>query len=54
VITSEELRENSLTQAVLAPDLDLVNANGRPGQDGVKDALSVGLGFEAVRARLAR
>ena len=54
VITEDELRESSLIQAVLAPDLDLVKANGNPGQDGVEDALSAGLGFEAVRARLVR
>ena len=54
VVTSEELRENSLIQSLLAPDLDLTRANGEPGRDGVDDALSVGLGFEAVRAQLVR
>lgn len=51
-ITTEELLGNSLVQAVLAPDLDLQNAKGAPGHDGVADALSFGLGFSAVRATL--
>ncbi len=50
VITEEELRQNSLIP--LTPDLDLVKANGKPGRDGEADAMSMGLGFEAVRAQL--
>ncbi len=38
-----ELRDSELISALLAPDLDL-------DHDGVKDALSVGLGFHAVSA----
>lgn len=30
------------------PDLDLLDASGKPGQDGKNDSISVGLGFEAV------
>jgi hypothetical protein len=52
VITELEIQDNSL--APLVPDLDLVKANGKPGRDGVEDALSVGVGFETVRAQLVR
>ncbi len=52
VITQLEIQNNSL--APLVPDLDLVKANGKPGKDGVEDALSVGIGFAAVRAQLVR
>jgi hypothetical protein len=54
VITAQEVRENSLIQALFALDLDLWKANGKPGQDGELDAMSFGLGFEAVQAQLAR
>jgi hypothetical protein len=54
VITAEEVRENDLIQSLLAPDVDLRKANGNPGQDGENDALSFGLGFEAVQAKLVR
>ena len=47
VISSAELSENSFVQALLSPDLDL-------NHDGELDALSVGLGFETVRAKLVR
>ncbi|MFN8112399.1 MAG: hypothetical protein U0R51_04290 [Solirubrobacterales bacterium] len=53
-ISAEELRTSPLAQAVLAPDLDLRKANGKPGQDGKPDALSAGIGFEAVSGRLVR
>jgi hypothetical protein len=49
-ITAEELRASPLITAVLAPDLDLANADGRPGHDGVRDAVSLGLGFTAKSA----
>ena len=55
VMTLAELRTNSLTMSLLAPDVDLRDA-GRdyePGceeLDGTADALSVGAGFRAVRA----
>jgi hypothetical protein len=44
VIGAGELRTSPLVRAVLAPDLDLEKANGKPGQDGVADALSAGFG----------
>jgi hypothetical protein len=52
-ITADELRANALIRAVLAPDLDLLNANGRPGHDGVNDSLSVAFGFTAKAAVFA-
>jgi hypothetical protein len=51
-VTADELRANFLIQAVfLTPDLDLLKANGRPGHDGVRESVSVGLGFTAKSAR---
>lgn len=54
VITADELRNNDLIQSILAPDLDLVKADGTPGKDGEKDALSFGFGFTTVHATLVR
>jgi hypothetical protein len=53
-ITTQELQDSPFVQVLLAPDLDLVKGNGKPGQDGVNDAMSIGVGFEAVRAHLVR
>ena len=51
IVTADELRSNFLVQAILlSPDLDLVKGNGRPGRDGVRDSISVGLGFTAKAA----
>ena len=49
-ITADELRANFLIAAVLAPDIDLFDASGSPGQDGIRESLSVGLGFTAKSA----
>jgi hypothetical protein len=49
-ITADELRANFLIAVLLAPDVDLLKANGRPGNDGVNDSLSLGLGFTAKQA----
>jgi hypothetical protein len=54
VITEEEVRTAPLTKPFLKPDLDLVKANGTPGKDGVKDALSFGFGFTTAHATLTR
>lgn len=53
-VTADEVRENSLMQAVLAPDLDLAEADGSRGHDGVMDAISFGFGFTAAPATLVR
>jgi hypothetical protein len=46
----EEFQASSLVQTLLAPDLDLFDAAGAPGTDGVLDSLSVGVGFTTVGA----
>jgi len=54
VISLDELRNNSLASSLLAPDVDLLDQDGvvDPRADGVKDSLSLGIGFTAVPARL--
>lgn len=51
-ITTQELENNPLLMIAISPDLDLLDASGKfnPGQDGVKDSYSVGLGFTCVPA----
>ena len=49
-ITVAEVQANALIQAVFAPDQDLLNANGSAGHDGVRESLSIGLGFTAKAA----
>ena len=51
-ITIQELENNPLLMIAVSPDLDLLDASGNfnPGQDGVKDSYSVGLGFTCVSA----
>ena len=51
-ITIQELENNPLLMIAISPDLDLLDASGKfnPGQDGVKDSYSVGLGFTCVPA----
>ena len=51
-ITLQELESNPLLMMAISPDLDLLDASGEynPGQDGVKDSYSVGLGFTCVPA----
>lgn len=53
MVTLEELKNNSLISSLLAPDVDLFNGdpaagNFDPRNDGVKDSLSLGIGFDAV------
>jgi hypothetical protein len=52
-VTADELRANFVFAAVFSPDLDLLDADGHPGQDGVKESISVGLGFTARYATFA-
>jgi hypothetical protein len=51
-ITIQELENNPLLMIAVSPDLDLFDASGKfsPGQDGVNDSYSVGLGFTCVPA----
>ncbi len=55
VVSVHELLSNALMQQLLAPDLNLLDAHGRYQEDpfkrdGVKDSLSVGVGFTCVKA----
>ncbi|HUQ00925.1 MAG TPA: hypothetical protein VM261_00460 [Kofleriaceae bacterium] len=50
-ITVEEVRNDSLTQSLLAPDVDLYNGGVLdPNRDGIPDAVSIGIPFTAVNA----
>lgn len=52
IISSEELEKNPVLMIAVAPDLDLTDSSGKfnPGQDGVNDSYSMGLGFTCVPA----
>lgn len=52
MITTQELEKNPLLMIAVSPDLDLLDSSGafNPGQDGVKDTYSIGLGFTCVPA----
>jgi hypothetical protein len=52
-ITVTEFSGNSLIKSLIAPDLDLVDANGNPGTDGVKDSLSIGVRITCVKGSFA-
>ena len=54
-ISVEELEKNPILTMAASPDLDLLDGSGtfNPGQDGKKDAYSVGLGFTCVPATFA-
>jgi hypothetical protein len=49
-VSLQELRDSSVLGSVLAPDVDLLDSEGFPGQDQVLESLSLGLGFTAVPA----
>lgn len=46
-ITAAELQQNALIQSLFSPDIDT-------NHDSKKDALSVGVGFETVKAKIKR
>jgi hypothetical protein len=52
-VTADELRANLVFAAVFLPDLDLLDAEGQPGQDGVNESISLGLGFTTRYATFA-
>jgi hypothetical protein len=54
-IAVQELQDNPVFMLAVSPDLDLLDATGKfnPGQDGVKDAYSIGMGFTCVPAAFA-
>jgi hypothetical protein len=51
-IVTQELEDNPVFMLAASPDLDLLDQTGKfsPGQDGVRDSYSVGLGFSCVPA----
>ena len=53
IISIQELENNPVLMVAGSPDLDLLDASGKfnPGQDGVKDSYSMGLGFTCVPAK---
>jgi hypothetical protein len=51
-ITEEELRQSSIIQTLLAPDLDLLDASGAFEPDGLEESISLGVGFDCVTASL--
>jgi hypothetical protein len=54
-VTLDELKDNALLSGLLSPDLDLFDAEGFfvPNDDGVKDSLSLGVGFNATLGSFA-
>ncbi|MBI5932140.1 MAG: hypothetical protein HY867_00420 [Chloroflexi bacterium] len=52
VITIQEVEKNPVLIIAFSPDLDLLDVSNtfNPGQDGVKDSYSIGLGFTCVPA----
>lgn len=51
IISLAELKENDIiATTLLNPDLDLLDASGNPGTDGMDDSLSLGVGFSGVNA----
>lgn len=55
-LSFDELRDSNLLKALLSPDLDLFAENGERciRCDGVKESLSIGVGFTAVPAVINR
>ena len=53
IISIQEIENNPVLMVAGSPDLDLLDASGKfnPGQDGVKDSYSMGLGFTCVPAK---
>ena len=48
-ITEAEFKASNTIQTVLSPDVDLLKADGTVGKDGVKESVSLGVGFTAVK-----
>ncbi len=49
-MTQNEFDASNTVQTMLSPDVDLLDASGELGQDGIKESISLGLGFSAVPA----
>lgn len=53
IISADEVRSNNVVRAVLSPDVDLLDAEGRPGHDGVKESLSIAFAVSCVSAKFS-
>ncbi len=55
VVSLDEMRNSDFVSSLLAPDVDLFDQYGNPVPrcDWIKDSMSVGIAFTAVRTRLA-
>jgi hypothetical protein len=49
-VTEDEVRNSSIIQTLLAPDLDLLDEAGDYAPDGLEESISLGVGFECVPA----
>jgi hypothetical protein len=52
-ISADELRSSPLVQSLIQPDVDVLGADGKPGHDGVKDAISIAVGFTCTAAQFS-
>jgi hypothetical protein len=52
VISTDELLNNDIIKGfLLNPDLDLLDAAGKPGTDGTPESVSFALGFSCIKAQ---
>jgi hypothetical protein len=49
-ITEDEIKNSSIIQTLLAPDLDLLDEAGALSPDGIEESISLGVGFDCVAA----
>lgn len=49
-ITVDDLLNSNFVKNLLKPDVDLLDAEGHPGHDGVKESVSLALGFTCTKA----
>src|SRR5262249_36026167 len=49
-ISADEVRNDTLIKGFLKPDVDLLDASGQPGKDGVAESLSIAVGFTCKKA----
>lgn len=49
-ITLAEVKNSLAVKLIFAPDLDLLNAQGSAGKDGVDESVSIAIGFTCVKA----
>ena len=50
MVTETEIKDSSIIQTLLSPDLDLLDASGAFAPDDVADSISLGVGFDCVPA----